>query len=137
MDSAQRLTASMVFSRSPIAITANRSVVLNASRHLWYFHNQRQYGVSAVGVCSTPHGINGIFTLPIAIGRHYGLLCSTPHGINGIFTVLNKFKRIGWFVLNASRHQWYFHLPHLPEIHPQSPCSTPHGINGIFTYPQM
>ncbi len=61
--------------------------------------------------------------------------CSTPFGINGIFTRRLFFpERYERNVLNAFRHQWNLYLnPSFVEAMMHYPCSTPFGINGIFT----
>ena len=113
--------------------------------------------------------------------RTAGFECSTPYGINGIFTLVTGLLQAGDAVLNALRHQWNLHtlrpcrrraaltvlnaLRHQWNLHPgKAPapfhaghvlnalrhqwnlhsriacshaarvwCSTPYGINGIFT----
>src|SRR5581483_3114448 len=91
-------------------------------------------------MCSTPFGIKGTFTRPTAIIRAPPVnLCSTPFGIKGTFTRLGVYltvtstvraqrlsaskvlspatgawRRTRSQVLNAFRHQRYFHPPQSP-----------------------
>ena len=61
--------------------------------------------------------------------------CSTPVGINGIFTSANhSFASVWVMVLNACWHQWNFHKICPALSRPARWCSTPVGINGIFTF---
>ena len=60
--------------------------VLNALRHQWNLHRIKAHRRSLVTGCSTPYGINGIFTAPDRRMWSEALSCSTPYGINGIFT---------------------------------------------------
>ena len=60
--------------------------------------------------------------------------CSTPFGINGIFTVLGGDTNEGCItVLNAFRHQWNLHRSSRAIVAAPVMCSTPFGITGIFT----
>ncbi len=67
-------------------------------------------GVDLKTTCSTPFGIKGSFTRPG--GQKNGLqevMCSTPFGIKGSFTVPRPQPRDVGSVLNAFRHQRFFH----------------------------
>ena len=176
---AQRLAASMESSPVRIAATLSSAIavlnalrhqwnlhdragvrlaeyrVLNALRHQWNLHPHAEAHASAGLMCSTPCGINGIFTQrPTQSPEAHAVLnalrhqwnlhhrdkalvlrntkCSTPCGINGIFTTRMAHWVVRPRVLNALRHQWNLHpIRRLARARPT--CSTPCGINGIFT----
>ncbi len=111
----------------------SRKLVLNAFRHQWKIHNVISENLCKCGMCSTPFGINGKFTLTVWLSRVIVRECSTPFGINGKFTVtamvrftvrpraqrlsasmenslvLREGTRHKSLVLNAFRHQWKIH----------------------------
>jgi len=84
-------------------------LVLNASRHHWYFHVEPRRT------------------------QHLLKLCSTPRGITGTFTIDGPRSLLIPQVLNASRHHWYFHYDDSLMLTPVMKCSTPCGITGTFT----
>ena len=108
--------------------------VLNALRHQWNLHaalrlvasssswsaqrltasmesSPRSSPAGGVGdSCSTPYGINGIFTNAVKSNSKQYKMCSTPYGINGIFTLPKPQRVLVATVLNALRHQWNLHI---------------------------
>ena len=70
----------------PVGPDLHAHVVLNALRHQWNVHNAWLDGVIEAVECSTPYGINGMFTAILIAAIMLPLLCSTPYGINGMFT---------------------------------------------------
>ncbi len=85
-NSAQRLTASMVWTHYEGFSPGSDGVVLNALRHQWFGH-----GVTTVSICAV------------------WVACSTPYGINGLDTYRSDSVAAWWHVLNALRHQWFGH----------------------------
>ncbi len=155
--SAQRLSASKVLSLNRFDHERRSCRVLNAFRHQRYFHamsSRRQFRFS---LCSTPFGIKGTFTryrkgrvAPLHCAQRLSASkvlslknalsdfarrrkCSTPFGIKGTFTYSRGKRQFPYFVLNAFRHQRYFHhVPFAPD-RAHKLCSTPFGIKGTFT----
>ena len=107
--------------------------MLNALRHQWNLHAQVEV------TCAIPNRAqrltasmeSSLVQLKRLLG---GVSCSTPYGINGIFTSFNDPTSLQLVVLNALRHQWNLHRqPREAQQRAGFPCSTPYGINGIFT----
>ncbi len=131
---AQRLSASLLFSRYVIDKTNSRNNVLNAFRHHCCFHfpsfrivsrtgrAQRlsasllfsrgfiRVPIATVSSCSTPFGITAVFTWHVIKTCRIWRTCSTPFGITAVFT---RATSVGWVQ---------------PIV-----CSTPFGITAVFT----
>ena len=107
-------------------------------------------------MCSTPFGINELFTGDESGGGAAGVCaqrlsastncshyrdgkarrigsCSTPFGINELFTVCRPRPDPAILVLNAFRNQRTVHLGMADASCQQLVCSTPFGINELFT----
>ena len=109
--------------------------MLNAFRHQRTVHSRDPLGrIRPHQPCSTPFGINELFTKGILRGCVPRTLCSTPFGINELFTVAVLFHRgLSPTVLNAFRHQRTVHSIGSISLSSARSCSTPFGINELFT----
>ena len=130
---AQRLTASMECSPSGPGEGSHPGVVLNALRRQWNVHRRpgapgcrgsRAQRLTASMECSL-NGGRGISGL---------IRCSTPYGVNGMFTLEIPVEGLDHAqVLNALRRQWNVHRITMELSSENVRCSTPYGVNGMFT----
>src|SRR5215213_8793329 len=110
--------------------------VLNAFRHQRYFHSRQIQATSPVGSRAQRLSASKVLSrassgraCPPACNQ-----CSTPFGIKGTFTGSRGPAQLrGQVVLNAFRHQRYFHMKRAGILTEGFECSTPFGIKGTFT----
>ena len=81
--------------------------------------------------CSTPYGIRGFGIQFASTELTLGAQCSTPYGIRGFGISKNVSSLTSPSVLNALRHQRFWHKSSKPPTPKQSLCSTPYGIRGF------
>jgi hypothetical protein len=107
--------------------------VLNALRHQRFRHDGDGFHPIGERECSTPYGIKGFGTDPMAkllnMNRRAQRLTASKvsaHQSSGIL-------RATLSVLNALRHQRFRHRVPSMTLQRLLPCSTPYGIKGFGT----
>lgn len=93
MRRAQRLTASLESSQQVVPFIDGLLDVLNALQRLGNLHTAGNARILVTYVCSTPHGVLGIFTSFASNSIAPFAQCSTPNGVTGIFADHAKFIR--------------------------------------------
>ena len=135
--------------------------VLNAFRHQRYFHSRQIQATSPVVSCAQRLSASKVLSPVSSFRERKGSCsraqrlsaskvlsrassgracppacnqCSTPFGIKGTFTGSRGPAQLrGQVVLNAFRHQRYFHMKRAGILTEGFECSTPFGIKGTFT----
>ena len=109
-------------------------LVLNAFRHQRTVHPIEWTFDELTRMCSTPFGINELFTGCVHAARRWRVVCSTPFGINELFTLKSPSPcRVGGWCSTPFGINELFTWLAWHGMAADQMCSTPFGINELFT----
>ena len=109
-------------------------MVLNAFRHQRTVHSLvRSVSDCIANTCSTPFGINELFTLRGRSACEGRFECSTPFGINELFTEAGTGELYRTPCAQRLSASTNCSRAESPESARLELCSTPFGINELFT----